>query len=942
MVSPPASVRRHFLPWDRPLLPQAAAWLAREWTGPGPLDLSTVLAIVPTRQSGRRLREALAEHAAARGAAVFPPRVHTPDTLLAAGAAAPGVASRLEARLAWAAVARAIDLAEWPEVFPHPPPRRDFPWAWRLAETLAGLQAELAEGGLAFADVAALAGPDFAEAPRWRQLAGLEHLQAARLAALGRRGPEAARRALLPEPPLPPGVQRVVVLASPDPLSLALAVLGRWAEKIPVEIVVFAPPAERDAFDSWGRPLPASWTTREIALSEFAGQVHVCADPAAEAERAAAAAQRYAQPDGLIALGSADPEVLPRLETELARAGLAGYNPEGRARRGESLHALLSALAALGREPSFDSVATLARCPDFLAALVARGRADASVAHWLTALDQLRERCLPADLAAARRHAGDRPAVRELRLGLDLMAELQAILGREAFPGCALAALQFIFGERRFDLARPGEGREVDAAEVWRECARECGVAAPQFGGLTTDECWQLALGLFAESRRTEDKPAGALDLQGWLELLWEDAPHLVVAGVNNGYLPDAVVGDAFLPEALRETLALKTNAARLARDAYLLQALAACRRPGIGRLDLLLAKTSVAGEPMRPSRLLLRCPDADLPGRIDYLFRPIAATSPDLPWRRAWRLNPPRRPAPAHVPVTGLRSWLACPFRFYLTHVLRMEPVDPEKTELDARDFGTLCHAALEAMAREPALRDCTDEARLRDFLLPEFDRVMRARFGAQLTLPLIIQVESARQRLAKAATVQARDRAEGWFPERVEWKFALEIGGLEVRGKIDRVDRQEGTGTWRVLDYKTTDTANPPAKAHLRPMRPGDEALPAWRRLSTGKTEYVWTDLQLPLYLRALTSEAPAALTAGYFNLPKAVGETAIDLWNDLTPEVLASAQACAEGVAAAIRAGDFWPPAELPAARDPLAALFHRGAADSLAWPEARVLP
>ena len=51
------------------------------------------------------------------------------------------------------------------------------------------------------------------------------------------------------------------------------------------------------------------------------------------------------------------------------------------------------------------------------------------------------------------------------------------------------------------------------------------------------------------------------------------------------------------------------------------------------------------------------------------------------------------------------------------------MAPVDPTKSELDALDFGTLCHAALEAMGREPTLRDCTDAALLRDFLPRDAD---------------------------------------------------------------------------------------------------------------------------------------------------------------------------------------------------------------------------
>ena len=82
----------------------------------------------------------------------------------------------------------------------------------------------------------------------------------------------------------------------------------------------------------------------------------------------------------------------------------------------------------------------------------------------------------------------------------------------------------------------------------------------------------------------------------------------------------------------------------RFARDAYLLQALATCRARG-GRLDLLLGKTSAAGDPLRPSRLLLRCPDAELPDRIAYLFRPAEVARANVPWHRAWRLRPRRPP---------------------------------------------------------------------------------------------------------------------------------------------------------------------------------------------------------------------------------------------------------------------------------------------------------
>jgi ATP-dependent helicase/nuclease subunit B len=445
-----------------------------------------------------------------------------------------------------------------------------------------------------------------------------------------------------------------------------------------------------------------------------------------------------------------------------------------------------------------------------------------------------------------------------------------------------------------------------------------------------------VALRQFGEERVATEKPPGAIELQGWLELAWEDAPHLIVAGMNDGRVPEAVVGDAFLPESLRERLGLKTNAARLARDTYLLQVLAAARREG-GRFEVVLARVSAAGEPLRPSRLLLHGPEAELPQRVAQLFRRVEAARPNPAWHRAWKLAVPRRPPPGQVPVTGLRSWLACPFRFYLRHVLRMEAVDPYKSELDAFDFGTLCHAALEAMGREEALRGCTDEALLREFLLAELDREARRRYGEHPVVPLVIQLESARQRLVRAAAVQARENAAGWVTERVEWPLTLTLGGLEVRGRIDRIDRHLSSGAWRVLDYKTSDTAAAPIRAHLRPRQAGDEALPAWRVATIGGRDHVWIDLQLPLYLRALRVEpaAPASLIAGYFNLPKAAGETAVAPWPEVAEELRVAADACADGVAAAIQAGEFWPPAELRAEEDDFAALFHEGAAASVDW-------
>lgn len=931
----PTTDRRHFLSWAQPLLPQATAFLADDWKGNGPLDLSRVLIVVPTSQAGRRLREALADFASQRGQGVFAPRVVTPDALLATGTEAEAaIASPLDALLAWMAVFRELPLDRFRAVFPIDPPVRNFAWALRLAQEFSKLQTALGEGGLQMGDVPARVAEDFAEPLRWRQLAELERMQREELTRAGLQDGQTARMAAARSPQLR-AIERIVVLATPDPLPLAISALGVLEKTMPLAVVVYAPENEKGNFDDWGRPDRDHWVKRELALPDFDSAVHLDADPVAQAARLTDWVRCYEKPEGLVALGVADPEILPPLESSLLRSGTAVFNPEGRLRRQDGLYQLLSAIAALLGEPTFAMVATLARCPDFISYLEQKVGGTFSVERWLDGLDELHARHLPGDLAAALvQVSGPKSkAPAEVVRGLTLMAELRGRLRHGTFGEGVTAVLAEIYRERKIELQREEDSHFENSAVAWTEGVRACVLAEERFGELPVADWWELALQLFAESVRSDDKPEGALELQGWLELAWENAPHLIVAGLNDGCVPEAVVGDAFLPESLRARLGLKTNVARFSRDVYLLQALASSRESG-GRLDLVFGKTSAAGEPLRPSRLLLRCADVVLPERVAFLFRAPDKNDDVVHWTRAWRLKPRREKSPERVAVTGLRSWLQCPFRFYLNQVLRMKAVDPAKIELDAMDFGTMCHAALEGLF-SVAMRECADEATLRNFLLSEVDRFVHGRYGDNLSLPLLVQLESARQRLSKVAEIQARERAEGWVIIAVERKFEIPCGEVVVSGRIDRIERNEKTGRVRVLDYKTSDSAVAPQDVHLRSVK-ADETPQEWARITVGERERVWADLQLPLYRHALAAEFGAEVGCGYFNLPKASGETGLMMWDEFPLELQESAMRCARGICEAIAAGVFWPPNEkIKTEQDDYAALFQRGTASSVEW-------
>lgn len=929
MAEVPDNVRRHFLTWRTPLLPQAVTWLARGWEGGAPLDLSRSIIVVPTRQAGRRLRAGLAEFAAARGQAVFPPRVQTPESFVGSEGTR-DVATPLQSLVAWTQVLDTLDLERVRAVFPVDPPARNFSWMLRLAGQFLRLQSSLAEAGLTLTDVAARVPLDFPERERWEQLGQLGRAHAAALAERGWCEPQAERIAAARRPAPLEGVDRIVVLAVPDPSPLAIETLTEHARATPMDVVVFAPEEEAANFDGWGRPLPEAWRGRAAPWADFASQVHLTADATAQAEQIAALAARYPAPDGVLGVGVADPEIAPLAENALARVGRAAFDPAGEPRRMTGFHQLLVSLAGFAREASFANVAALARQPEIMQWLRA-ALGGLSVETWLKSLDELWAEHLPATLAEAGAQADGSFAE-----ALAKLAELRARLRSGEFAAAVAGVLAELFATQKLDLASETDAELAESAEAWTTLLAECAVAARAFPQLNREAWWDVALERFGAQRRENDKPAGALELQGWLELLWEDAPHLVVAGVNDGFVPDAVTGDVFLPESLCARLGLKTNATRFARDAYLLHAIVAARRAG-GRVDVLLGKVSAAGDPLKPSRLLLQCADAELPARIELLFRPLEVSATLPAWERAWRLRPRRIAAPTRVSVTAFRAYLECPFRFYLRHVLGMEAIDATKSEMDAFDFGRLCHAPLEKLKETP-WRDCADEALLRDMLLREFDAEAAKKFGAELTVPLVAQLESARQRLRRAATVQARERAAGWVVQDVERKFTIDFDGVTVVGKIDRIDRHEQTGAWRVVDYKTSDTAKAPAAAHLAsPKR--EREYPEWARVAFEGKERVWTDLQLPLYLHALPGLIPGAdarAACGYFNLPKAIGDTGFIGWDVYTLELQESAMRCARGVLAAMREEKFWPPNELiNADRDAFAELFHRGVAASVAW-------
>ncbi len=902
-------IHRHFWGWDAPVLDKALAFLSeRQPAGSGAPDLADTLLIVPTAEAGRRLREGLARGWAVTG--LLSPVVWTAEQALLPAAARPGVASPLQSQLAWQQALQSLPPARLPALFPQPP--EDHGWAWQVetARLLMELQSLIGAGGLGFAEVEA--GHD---AARWRDLAALATAQAAVLAELGLEDAQAAKRRVAAAPVLPEGVARVLILAAPDLPPL----FDRWATAcaargIVVEVAVHAPAERAEAFDALGRPRVEAWgEDAPVVLPFDNAALRLCHDATAQANQVITELRALA-PAGRVAVGVADPEVGAVLAEKLALEGVAVFEPGGLAAVQTGLWHLLSEWRSLLATGSWRPFARLLRVPEMRAALAGTAAGGCDL---LAAADAFAAEHLPVTLEHARElpvEAG--PLLTALATAETLAAEWRQLPLAEA----ARAFLLRLYGAREFRPDAPEDHLVAAPAEAWLACCEEIGAAAERFGLKLSPE-QALGLSLEALARTALAEPRGEVDLvlQGWLELLWEAAPGLVIAGLNEEQVPGILLAHPFLPDSLRQRLGLPCQASRFARDAYLLGALAAPRAASDG-LRLLCGQWSERGDALRPSRLLFLCEDAALPARVARLFPEDAESAPsqaEPPRSLAWKLRPRLSlPAVETVSPSRLRSYLECPFRHYLSSELHLDAtIDPDLREMDALAFGNLAHHALQQLALATDLRDCTEPARLAEFLVAAALAEAQRLYGRRPAPLVTLQLEGLKQRLRHAALIEAEDRAQGWRILHAEWApdTPLVIEGAQVRLKIDRIDRHEASGRIRVLDYKTSDKASAPLEAHApKAPRAVDESL-AWREfVAADGVRRRWVDLQLPLYAAALRLHGLEPQEAGYFVLPKSVQDTRVLLWPDFGKAWIEPALACAAEAVRRMRAGVFWPPA------------------------------
>lgn len=858
----------HYLSWNQPLAPQVATWLLQQTsTSPCP-DLSSILVLVPTAEAGRILRAELLHQTQQQ--ALLPPDIRTPAQWLPHDD--PTLTAPLDSELIWTDLLLEINPADYPHLIPQPSANQDLAWATSLARLLTQLQNTLLDQALTIEDVAQKSDL-LHDADRWQDLACLEKKWNQKLQALGLRNRSAAWRNFIENPTLPVPAQRVVLAGLPDPIPCLLRAL----EKIPqVDVLIHAPKDQADHFDHWGRPESEHWTQTPLQWSADCDHLHICETESSLAEHAATLAQPHSPPDATL-IGLARQSLAPYLHDLIPHL----HDPAGTP---ASLHEIWNWFHALQQWLESQALAdllTLLRQPATSRLWFSQNSSELS--STLLALDKLQQNHLA-------RHESDLFSI-QIKTA-DLQNRLTALSQTLRTCRARLNSKDWLAHLTEMAaIAFPDNSLDHPARELARaimENIRRLATYASKLKKITPGTILSLTLRHCAELHLPTTRPDHALEIKSWLELSWDPRPHLILCGLQEGDVPYHPADTLFLPESLRQLLRLRTSELLLARDAYLFQTLAASRACH-GRLDVLLARYDHQSDPLLPSRILLLCSDEELPERIHRLFRSPATPSAPTP--------PPAAPLPLQLPlssdssrtisVTSFKVYLQSPLLYHFQRGLGWEEIQPDKSELDARDFGTLAHDALEAFGKDAQLSTCTDPAVISQFLKDHLHTEAHQLFGPRLPASVAIQLDALAARFHRFAELQAQEAQAGWKIIAVEQKFECSLGHWTLKGKIDRVD-QDSNGRIRLLDYKTTDKPKLPEDAHLKSATDVATAkAPAEALFSYNGKDHLWLDLQLPLYvwhwLQAHSDLDPQQVSCGYILLPKALQDTAFAIWDD-----------------------------------------------------------
>ena len=341
-------------------------------------------------------------------------------------------------------------------------------------------------------------------------------------------------------------------------------------------------------------------------------------------------------------------------------------------------------------------------------------------------------------------------------------------------------------------------------------------------------EAIRVVLKQLANERIEPTPESEVVEMQGWLDLLFDDAPNLILTGFNEGKVPTNKSSDLFLPNDTRTQVGLSDSQRVYARDAYLTTALVNSRR----NMFVVMGRRSLDGDPKLPSRFVFATDREEIPRRVVKFFgqedadavrrlrkRQLGADGLPREFPRKLKLKDVddkdaastgdseidalnakssrilreqvesmkkgfRAPTLdvraqqakksrynlSSINVTDFQTFLDSPYRFFLRKVFALSAAPPPNTfELDAGKFGTVIHDVLRIFG-ESDFKDSTDEHIIAQKLSDWLDDYAKSFVNEHTSPFVVVQIEQIRDRLRAFARWQAAWRKSGRVVKWVE----------------------------------------------------------------------------------------------------------------------------------------------------------------------------
>lgn|GEM_PF-5587756 len=154
------------------------------------------------------------------------------------------------------------------------------------------------------------------------------------------------------------------------------------------------------------------------------------------------------------------------------------------------------------------------------------------------------------------------------------------------------------------------------------------------------------------------------------------------------------------------------------------------------------------------------------------------------------------------------LESYLACSRRYYYERSLKLPDLRPDEVGLPPTLRGEIAHRLLQELFQNNIQSLSDPDFRWDELHKAEIRMAIEDHRYGELIGESVGHRRDARQLADEIGRLLDRDsdsRADGrWVPAQFEKSFSLEIEGIPVRGRIDRIDTASGNAK-RVIDYKS-----------------------------------------------------------------------------------------------------------------------------------------